>query len=243
MKDSAVETSPLVYARVGGWLYLLVIVTGVFGLLFVQSRLVVSGGAAATAKNIMASESLWRLGFVSILIGSLGYVAITAILYVLLRPTNRNISLIAAFFSLTGCAIGSVAALGDLAPVYILGGADYLKAVDPHQLQALAYLSIKFFGYGTDISIVLFGIYCFLIGYLIFKSGYFPKFIGVLLIIGSFCYLINSFADFLSPAFAAWLPAAILIPPGIAELSLCLWLIVMGVNVPKWNEKANRLAS
>ena len=153
---------------------------------------------------------------------------------------DRNLSLLAAFFSLVGCAIGGVIALGHLAPVLLLGGADYLKAFDPHQLQALALLSLKLHGYGEDVAIVFFGLYCPLLGYLIFRSGYLPKFLGILLAIGGLCYIINSFADFISPTFSAMIPAYILLPPGIAELSLCLWLIAAGVNVPKWEEKAKR---
>jgi hypothetical protein len=236
MTDRAIEASPLRLARVGGWLYLIVIVVGIFAEFFVRAKLIVSDDAVATAHSIMASESLWRLGFAFDLIGGALYVAITLILYVLLKPVDRNLSLLAAFFSLVGCAVGAVVALGHYAPLLILGGADYLNAFDPHQLQALARLSLKLHGYGEDVSIVFFGLYCALLGYLIFRSSYFPKFLGVLLIIGGLCYLINSFADFLSPAFSAKIPALILLPPGIAELSLCLWLIVVGVNVPKWRE-------
>lgn len=241
MIDHAVKTSPQTYARVGGWLYLFVIVAGIFAEFFVRSKLIVSGDAAATAHNIMASESLWRLGFAADISGVASYVAITLILYVLLRPVDRNLSLLAAFFSLAGCAIGGVVALGHLAPVFLLGGADYLRPFDTHQLQALALLSLKLHGYGEDVSIVFFGLYCPLLGYLIFRSGYFPKFLGVLLAIGGVCYLINSFADFVSPAFSAMIPAWILLPPGIAELSLCLWLVVMGVNVAKWEEQGASL--
>jgi hypothetical protein len=236
MTDRAIEASPLRLARVGGWLYLIVIVVGIFAEFFVRAKLIVSDDAAATAHSIMASESLWRLGFAFDLIGGALYIAITLILYVLLKPVDKNLSLLAAFFSLVGCAVGAVVALGHYAPLLILGGADYLKAFDPHQLQALARLSLKLHGYGEDVSIVFFGLYCALLGYLIFRSSYFPKFLGILLTIGGLCYLINSFADFLSPAFSAKIPALILLPPGIAELSLCLWLIIVGVNVPKWRE-------
>lgn len=240
MTDRAVETSPQIYARIGGWLYLIVIVAGGFAELFVRSNLIVSGDATATAKNIMASESLWRLGFAADLINVVCYVAVTLILYVLLRPVNRNLALLAAFFSLMGCAILGIDGLGHFAALLLLGGADYLKAFDPHQLQALALLSLKLHGYGYAVSMVFFGSYCLLLGYLIFRSGYFPKFLGVLLTIGSLGYLTNSFAAFLAPAFEATI---FLVPGGVAELSLCLWLIAMGVNVAKWEEKANRLAS
>jgi len=233
-----IETSPQVYARVCGWLYLIVIVVGIYAEFFVRSKLIVSGDAAATSHNIMASESMWRLGFACDLLGGLCYVAVTLILYVLLKPVNRNLSLLAAFLSLVGCAIGGINALGHLAPVLLLGGADYLKAFDAQQLQALASLSLKLHGYGTEIAIVFFGFYCIFLGYLIFRSGYFPKFLGVLLPIGGLCYLTNSFADFLAPAFSDKIPAAILLPPGIAELSLCLWLIAIGVNEQRWKEQA-----
>jgi uncharacterized protein DUF4386 len=240
MTHNDVETSPQVYARIGGWLYLVVIVAGIFAEFFVRSNLIVSKDASATAHNIMASESMWRLALAGDLVGDFAYVAITLILYVLLRPVNRNLSLLAAFLSLVGCAIGGINALGHLAPLLLLGGADYLKAFDAQQLQALALLSLKLHGYGTDIAIVCFGLYCIFLGYLIFRSGYFPKFLGVLLPIGGVCYLINSFADFLAPAFSDKIPVAILLPPAVAEISLCLWLIVMGVDVPKWQERASR---
>jgi hypothetical protein len=243
MTDRALETSPQTYARIGGWLYLIVIVAGGFAELFVRSRLIVSGDATATAKNIMASESLWRLGFATDLINVVCFVAVTLILYVLLRPVNRNLALLAAFFSLVGCAILSIDGLGHFAALLLLGGADYLKVFDPHQLQTLTLLSLKLHAYGYAISMVFFAFYCLFFGYLIFRSGYFPKFLGVLLTIGSLCYLINSFAIFLAPAIAAMISPGILLPGGLAELTLCLWLIVMGVNVPKWEEKANRLAS
>ncbi len=238
--DRAIDTSPQVYARTGGWLYLIVIVTGIFAEGFVRANLIMSGDATVTATNIMTHESLWRIGFAADLIAVVCYVAVALILYVLLRPVNRSLALLAAFFSLVGCAILGINGLGHFAASILLGGADYLKAFDPHQLQALALLSLKLHSYGYVISIVFFGFYCLLLGYLIFRSGYLPKFLGVLLAIGGLCYLINSFAAFLAPAFAA---SILLVPGGVAELSLCLWLIVMGVNVPKWAEKANRLAT
>jgi hypothetical protein len=213
-------------------------VAAVFPEVFVRSKLIVSGDAAATANNIMAAEGLWRLSFAGDLIVTVCYVPITLILYVLLRPVNRNFALLAAFFSLVGCAVGGIAALGHFAPVLLLGGSGYLKAFDLHQLQALAFLALKLYGYGSAISLVFFGFYCLFLGYLIFGANYLPKTLGVLLAIGGLGYLANTFAGFLVPAF----PARIFLLPGIvAELALTVWLIVMGVNVPKWQERANRL--
>jgi hypothetical protein len=241
MTQRELETSPQAYARICGWLYLAIFVAAGF-FLYVSSKLVVSGDAAATARHIIDSESLWRAGFVSYLVGGVGYVPITLILYVLLKPVDRNLSLLAAFFSLMGCAIWCIATIGQIAPLLLLGGADYLKTVDPHQLQSQAVLSIKLSGYGSDISMVFFGFYCLSIGYLIFRAGYFPKTLGVLLAIAGLCDVTDNLTYFLAPAFDARLSPWIAVPPALGELSLCLWLIVMGVNVAKWNE-ANQLVS
>lgn len=242
MTQRKIETSPQTYARIGGWCYLLISVAAVV-FLFVSSKLVVSGDAAATAKHIMDSEPLWRIGFVSYLVGGVGYVPVTLILYVLLKPVDRNLSLLAAFFSLVGCAIWCMATVGQIAPLLLLGGADYLKTVDPHQLQSQAFLSIELSGYASQVSMVFFGFYCLSIGYLIFRSGYFPKTLGVLLTIAGLCDVTDNLAYFLAPAFDARLSPWIAVPPAVGELSLCLWLIVMGVNVAKWKEKASQMTS
>lgn len=229
--------SPQLYARTGGWLYLVVFVAGLFADGFVAGKLVVSGDPAATAHTIMASESLWRLGFAADLVMVVAYVAVTLVLYVLLRPVGRNVALLAAFFSLTGCAVLGFDVLARLVPPLLLGGADNLKAFDPQQLAALAYLSLKVYSLGYAVSIVFFAIYCSLLGFLIFRSGYLPKALGVLLAIGSLGYLINAFAHFLAPRFDATL---FLAPGGVAELSLTLWLIVKGVDVPNWEARVHR---
>ncbi len=239
MTDRTVETSPQTYARIGGVLYLIIIVAGGFAELFVRDKLIVSRDATATANNIMASESLWRIAFVATLVMLGCAVALTLIFYLLLRPVNRNIALLAAFFNLVSIAIEGMNDLYHFAAVLILGGADYLKAFEPHQLQALALLSTKVFAYGYGISLVFFGFESLFRGYLIFKSGYFPRILGVLVIISALSYVTNSFALFLSPAFARLISPGILVPAGVPELILCLWLIVKGVNVPKWEEKTS----
>ena len=124
-------------------------------------------------------------------------------------------------------------------PWFLLGDANYLKAFEPQQLQALAYLSIKSHGYGFGIGLIFFGCVLLVNGYLIIRSGYFPKAIGVMIQIAGICYLINSFALILAPSLTDILFPAILLPPFIGELSLCLWLIIKGVNLPKWQEKVN----
>ncbi|MGZ3496726.1 MAG: DUF4386 domain-containing protein [Vulcanimicrobiaceae bacterium] len=233
MTDRAVETSPQAYARIGGVLYLIIIVAGLFAEIFVRDKLIVSGDATATANTIMAHESLFRISVAIEQIWLVCAVGVALILYVLLKPVSENLALLAAFFNLVSIAVEGVATVSLFAALFLLGGAGYLKAFEPHQLHALAYLSLKVYDYGFATSLVFFGCCLFLYGYLIFRSGYFPKTLGVLLIIGSLSYLTNSFALFLAPKYAAMI-FPILLLPFIAETSLCLWLIVKGVNVPKW---------
>ncbi len=226
-------------ARAAGFLYLIIIVVGLFAEIFVRSKLIVSEDATSTANNIMASEQLWRIGFAGSLIMLVCAIPLALIMYVLLRPVSRNIALLAVFFNLVSIAVEALNNLNSFAALFPLGSSDYLKAFEPQQLHVLAYHSLRMHTSGYNISLIFFGMNCFFWGYLIFKSGYFPKILGVLLIICALCYVTNSFAWFLAPKFAAVLIPGILVPCFIAEASLCLWLIVKGVNVPKWEEKAS----
>jgi len=237
MTLSSIETSPQTYARIGGLLYLIIIVAGGFAELFVRSNLIVPGNATATAQNIMASERLWRVGFAATLVMLVCAVAVLLILYVLLRPVGRNTALLAVFFNLVSISIEGINDLLHLAAVLILSGADYLKAFEPRQLHALALLSLKLFDNGYGISLVFFGFFCLCTGYLIFKSTFLPRILGVLMAIAGLCYLANSFVLFLAPRLAHQF-FYILMPAGIAELSLTMWLLVKGVNVQRWREQA-----
>jgi hypothetical protein len=229
-------TSPQVYARIAGWLYLFVIVAGIFSEIFVRGKLVVSGDAAATANNIMGSESLFRVSIALEVVWLACAVAIAVILYALLRPVSNILALLSAFFNLISIAVEGIASLCLFGFLLLSGGAAYLKAFDPNQLHALAYLSLRVYDYGFGISLVFFGCCLFLYGYLIFKSGYFPKSIGVLLIVASLSYLTNSFVLFLAPTFAnAIFPMLVL--AFIGEASFCGWLIVKGVDAAKWEKQ------
>ena len=231
------ETSPQIYARIGGVLYLIIIVIGLFTEIFVRSKLIMSEDVTSTANNILASEQLWRIGFAGSLIMLLCAIPLALIMYVLLRPVSRNIALLAVFFNLVSIAVEALNNLNIFAALFPLGSSDYLKAFELNQLHVLAYLTLKLHSSGYNISLIFFGMNCLFLGYLIFKSGYFPKILGVLLIICALCYVTNSFAWFLAPKFAAMLIPGILVPCFIAEASVCLWLIVKGVNVLKWKEK------
>ena len=231
------NTSPQVYARIGGLLYLVIILAGILGEVFIRSKLFVSGDPAATAKNIMASEELWRIGIAGDLVMHICDVPLMLIFYVLLRPVNKHLALLALLFNLVQTAVLVANKLNLLSALFFLGDAQYLKVFKPEQLQALSYLPIKLHGYGFGVGLMFFGFVCLVEGYLIYRSVYLPRFLGVLMQIAGVCYLVNSFALILSPWLADSLFPVILLPPFIAELSLCLWLLVKGVNMPEWERR------
>ena len=239
MTDHTVNSSPKLCARIGGALYLIIIVIGLFGEAFVRDRLIVSGDAAVTAANIMSHESLWRFHIAAELFLLICAVALLLILYALLRPVSRDLALLAVFINLVSIGIEAATTMYLLQALFPLGNAGYLKAFTREQLYAMASLSLKSHGYGFSVSLLFFGCFCLIVGYLIFRSGYLPKTIGVLMQIAGLSYLTNSFALILSPAFANRLFPAILLPAFVGEASLCLWLLVKGVNVPKWQKQVS----
>lgn len=239
MTERIVSISPQRYARIGGVLYLYIIAAGTFAEVFVRSRLIVSDDAAATARNIMTNELLFRIGFSGEFLHLACDVAVAMILYALLRPVDRNIALLAAFMRLACDIVLAISGLSHFAVLRLLGGAGYLEPLDPDQLETLALLAMKLHGDGYGISLVFFAFACLSLGYLIFRSGYLPRILGALLAIAGVCYLLNSFAHFLAPTFAAALFPAIFVPVFVAELSLSLWLIVKGVDLARWDEKAS----
>ena len=215
----------------------MIIVLGAFAEGFVTSKLIVSGDPAATAHNLLASPGLWRLGVAADFIVVLCAVPLLWIEYLLLRPVNRQLVLLAVFFNLVSLAVESISKLFLLVVMPTLANADYLGAFEPQQLQTLATLALKSHDVAFNIALIFFGFTCLVNGYLIFKSGYFPKLIGVLMQIAGACYLIACFAALFAPTFADLIVPAILLPPLIGESSFCLWLLVKGVNITKWRER------
>jgi len=220
-------------ARITGLLYLIIIVCGLFSEMFVRSNLIVPGDATATAHNIIASESLFRIGFASDLIMVICDIGVALALYVLLKPVNKGLALLAAFFRLAQATIIGINLLNHFTALLLLSGADYLTVFETDQLHALVMLFLQMHAHGYLISGVFFGLSCFVLGYLFFKSEYIPRILGVLLIFATFGYLIDSFTNFLFPRYAGiteWLVVASAV---IAELSLCLWFLVKGVREPE----------
>jgi hypothetical protein len=237
--NKTVENSPQEYARIGGALYLAIIVLGAFAEGFVANKLIVTGDAAATAANILGSPQLWRLSVAGDLIVVLCAVPLLWIEYLLLRPVSKQLVLLAVLFNLVSLAVEAISKLFLLIVVPTLGSADYLKAFDPHQLQILANLALSSHDIAFNIALIFFGFTCLVNGYLIFRSGYLPKFVGILMQIAGLSYLTACFAALFAPAFADRITPAILLPPLIGESSFCLWLLLKGVNIAKWKERVS----
>jgi hypothetical protein len=238
MTERIAEESPRLKARIAGGLWLVCIVTGVVSFI-AGSSLMVRNDAVATAANILANESLFRLGFVAELISGASYIGVTVFLYYVLKPVSRSVSLLAAFFGLGGVAIGGGAFLSRLAPLVLLRGDTYLSAFTTSQLQALALASLKLYVLGFSIGMVFFGFQCILIGCLVARSMFLPRVLGVLLSLGGLSYVIVSLTNFLLPLLGTRLTPFIMPLALIGEGSLTVWLIVKGVNVQRWYDQAN----
>src|SRR6266446_9858783 len=170
------------YARIAGVLFLLSLVAGGFGEAYVPSKLIVSADPTATAANLRNFDFLYRLGFASFLIESLCDIALALILYVLLKPVSKELSLLAAFFGLMAAATFAFAELFYFAPQLIMrGSAGYLQTFSPDQLNALVLLSLKFYGFAGMIFTAYYGMGWIVRAYLMWNSGYFPKFLAVLM--------------------------------------------------------------
>src|ERR1043166_3285740 len=222
------------YATAAGVLFLLTVVAGGYGEGYVPSKFIVPSDAAATVATIKGSEFLFRLGFAGFLIESFCDVALAWMFYVLLRPVDRNISLLAAFLGVMSAAVFAGCELFFFMAIHISGSAGYLKSFSPDQLNTLALLSLKFYAIGGAIFTGYYGLGWILRAYLMFQSGYFPKFLAVLMAIGGFGFLTRNFLLVLAPSYASEL-LLMLMFPGV--LSLTGWLLIKGIDVAKWQSK------
>lgn len=224
------ESSTLVYARVAGLLYLIIIVFGISSEALIRSSLIVKGDAAATATNIMASQFLFRFGFAADSIMLLSDVAIAVLFYILLKPVSKPLALTAAALRLTQASILGFNLLNYYAALLLLTGTGYSTAFDENQLYALVMLYLDLHSNGYDLGLLFFGLSNLVLGYLLIKSYYFPSILGYGLIAAAVVYLIGSFTRFLFPAYSSFITPAYIVPL-IAELSFCLWLLVKGIKV------------
>ena len=221
-------------ARIAGLLYLIIALLAPFGEMFVRQSLVVPGDAAATANNIMASESLFRLGFVSDLIVQMIHIFLVLFLYKLLKSVNKNHALLMVVLGLVGVPIAMLNELNQVAALLLSSGADYLTVFESDQLHAQVMLYLDLYEHGLRIAYIFWGLWLFPLGYLVYKSGFLPRILGILLIIAGCGYLIEFVAYFLFPNF----DATIKMFTFWGELLLALWLLIKGVNVEQWEKRA-----
>jgi hypothetical protein len=234
MMGRITEASPRSLARMAGVFQGLEGTTATFGQVIVLGRLVVFGKAAATSANILTHERLFWLGFASSLIGVVFHIAWALLLYDLLKPVNRRVSLFAMFVILVGCAIQTLTSVLYLAPMLVLNAGSSLSALAAEQLQALAYVFIRLNGYAFNTYLVFFGLWCVLIGVLIFRSTFLPRVLGVLLAISGLGWMIYLVPPLAIRLFIPYIAGA----SAVGEIPLLLWFLVVGVNNERWKEQA-----
>ena len=233
MKIQISEISPQVYARVVGILYLFPISAGIIAQMGISNGIVVVDDAATTASNILANRNLFQLGFTIYLLEMASQIAQTVIFYMLLKPAGRSVSLLALFFGLVGCIIKTVSRLFYIAPLLVLGEAHYLDVFTLDQLQALALLLLRVNDLAAGMALAFFGFSTLLNGFLIFRSTFLPRILGILSILGGFGWL-----TFLYPPLGNQLLPYILVIALIGSISQILWLLIKGVRVEQWKRLA-----
>jgi hypothetical protein len=231
MTNQILDQSPRKTARMAGLFYLIFILTTVLAT-YVRGRFIVSGDAVATANNIVGSELFFRVGFVTELVSAVFFVLAAWALYVLLKPVNKNLALLFLLLNLGGVAVECLNSLNLFAALQFLSGANYLSVFQTGQLQALAMSSLNSYTNGFIIAQIFFSAWLLPLGYLVYKSRTLPKFLGLLLILDFFGNLSWFLQFFLLPDYG------ILAYPGnvisfVAEISLTLWLLIMGVKDQK----------
>lgn len=237
MASKTIETSPQAYARTAGAIYLCIIGLGLFSQMTAMDAVVVPGDPAATARNISASMSLWNLGVAGgLLIPIIGVVQLW-IEYLLLRPVGRNAALLFLSFNVVSLAIESVSKIFLLIVAPAVGGGGFSHPLPLADQEIFVRLALNLHLAAFNVSLVFFGCACLVNGWLVFRSGYLPRTIGVLMQLAGVAYLIACFAAMFAPVLADILSPGILVVPLAGEGSMCLWLLIFGVNVPRWNDR------
>ena len=223
------RTVPMPGARLAGLLYLGTIAGGIFAEVVVRGSLIVRGDATATAAAIIGQQAFFRTSMLGDLAMLACYVGVTTLFYDLFATVSRRVSLMAAAFSVTGIAILASAAFFTLAALHMLAAPPFLAAaIDASQREAMALFFLKLHGDGYVLSLVFFGIYCLMIGWLAWRSDFLPRIVGALMLLAGGCYLLKSVADLAAPTLAAALPSSVMIPTLVGEAALALWLLAFG---------------
>ena len=228
------KINPNKTARVAGCLYLMLFPLGIFGIIYIPSSLIVLGDAATTASNIMANELLYRLSIVTALTLQIVYIFLALALYKLLNPVDKNNAVLMVILVLVAAPIAMLNELNHVAVLLVLSGSDLLTTFSLDQVQASVPLFLNLHEHGVFIAQIFWGLWLFPMGYLIFKSNFLPKALGILMIIGGFGYLVDSFVYFIFPDFNVTFSEFTF----LGELLLPLWLMFKGVNHEQWENYA-----
>jgi hypothetical protein len=216
-------------ARLAGLLYLVNAVTGFFGIIYVPGRLIVSGNATATAHNILGSERLFRLGIASELICAVEFVYLVWVLYRLLGGVNKTHASLMVILGLLLVPVMVLNTLSEIGALVLLQSADFQSAFDKRQLETMAMLFLDLHRYGYVVGWI-FGLFHFHFGVLVFRSGFLPRILGVLLVAACFGYVADSLTPFLLPGYANLVGRIAGIPLALGEPAIILWLLIMGAK-------------
>ena len=237
--DRAPDMSPRTKGRLAGIVYLLYVIAGVYAQAFISERFIVFSDAARTASNILANPSLYRLGFTVYLVEMAGQIATVVLFYQLLKPVSRTGAMLAAAFELTGCGIKIFSRLFYFVPLQVLsGGASSMSVFNKEQLDAIALLLLRINDYGAAIALAFFGFSTLLQGWLIYKSGFLPRWLGVIGMIGGLGWL-----TFLSPPLGMRVFMYVAVYALIGLAATIGWLLTIGVDDQRWMERAAQAAS
>ena len=218
-------------ARTAGFLYLILVISGIINLLYIPSKFIVWTDASKTFENIVNSELLFRLGIVSGIITFLAFLILPLVLYKLLREVNKVYASLMVLFALVSIPISFVNILNKFSILTLISKAEYLKELEITELQTQVMLHLDYYNNGIELSQIFWGLWLFPFGYLVYKSGFLPKLLGILLMAGCFGYLITFFGGFLYSDFHKTVFSTIVgLPASIGEIGICLWLLIMGTN-------------
>jgi len=228
--------------RFAGLLYLLTSIVGFFAMIYVPSKLIVHGNAAATASNIAANETLFRLGIACELIGQAGFILVALALYELLKGVNRRHASLMVILLVVQIPIAFLNELNYIAALILVRGADFLSLFEKPQRDALAMLFLNLHFYGYVVNEIFWGLWLFPLGLLVYRSRFLPRFLGVWLVLGCFAWVILSLTGVLSPqnyekVFTYSQPAA------FGEVAFMLWLVIKGARPPALEATASSPAA
>ena len=231
---------PCLLARIAGGFYIVITASALFAYLYVRGQVIMPGNMERTAANILEHELLFRLGFSAAVVTVLCNPPMGLILYELLKVVNPRVALLALVFITISTTIEAVNLFNYIMPLFTLSLPEYRAAFDPDELQALARGTIRLWGYAFSVSLAFFGVFCLLTGYLLYRSKFVPRVLGILMVIAGADYLTNySFITFLALPPIPYID--LLRPTLVAEVALALWLLVVGVNEERWRARAQAL--